>query len=393
MGSYYALQSIFFFDRISSLLCLMAAMFTVTWIQRHNEMTALMAAGIPRLRIVAPVILAAMVITVLAAINRELVIPHFRQQISQRPSDLQNTATLDNVSYRDSQTDVLIRGQVAFLNQQRIAKPDFLLPSELGNYGKHLKADNAFYRPPTGSQPGGYLMDGMHDPKNLAKQASLRLGDGPVLITPRDAPDWLKPNQCFVVSGVSFEELVGGQSLLVLASTWQMIKSLRNNSLNYGASVRVAIHARIVQPFLDITLLFLGLPLVVSRSSRNVFLAIGLCMGVVAVFMLVNMGCQQLGAQSFQFLPPWRAAWLPLFIFIPLAVALAEPMLEGRRLWESKSEKRKKEVEKRKEDGVGVRLDQAHGLRTVGQAKGSWWRGLLVKQKGPPVCARRGSVL
>ena len=57
----------------------------------------------------------------------------------------------------------------------------------------------------------------------------------------------------------------------------------------------MTIHSRIVQPLLDMTLLFLGLPLVVSRESRNVFMAIGLCMGVVTVFLLVVIGFQQLG--------------------------------------------------------------------------------------------------
>ena len=48
--------------------------------------------------------------------------------------------------------------------------------------------------------------------------------------------------------------------------------------------------ARIVRPLLDITLLFLGLPLVVTRESRNVFLAIGMCIALSTAFMLVVDG-------------------------------------------------------------------------------------------------------
>ena len=70
MGSYYSFRAILFFDRTSGLLTLVAAMFTATWIQRHNEMTALMAAGISRLRVVVPVIVAAVVIAFLSAANR-----------------------------------------------------------------------------------------------------------------------------------------------------------------------------------------------------------------------------------------------------------------------------------------------------------------------------------
>ena len=45
---YYLYKSILFFEKTSGLLTLVSAMFTVSWIQRNNEMTALMAAGIPR---------------------------------------------------------------------------------------------------------------------------------------------------------------------------------------------------------------------------------------------------------------------------------------------------------------------------------------------------------
>ena len=72
MGQYYAYQSLSFFDRTSGILTLIAAMFTVTWIQRHNELTALEAAGLSKGRIIKPVIVAVAAISVLAAANREL---------------------------------------------------------------------------------------------------------------------------------------------------------------------------------------------------------------------------------------------------------------------------------------------------------------------------------
>ncbi len=148
-----------------------------------------------------------------------------------------------------------------------------------------------------------------------------------MLITPRDAA-WLLPNQCFLVSGVPFEALRrdGGDSFTHFASVWQLISSLRNRSIDFGAGVRVAIHARIVKPFLDMTLFLIGLPLVASRSSRNVFLAIGLGIGVVLIFSMVVIGCQQLGANCL--LSPAFAAWAPLFLAAPAAVAMAEPLWE-----------------------------------------------------------------
>ena len=194
------------------------------------------------------------------------------------------------------------------------------------DYGKQLLAENAYYRRRRPGGPADTCSTACQEPKNLAKQPSLLLDGKAVVITPRDAPDWLRPNQCFVVSDVPFEQLFGGQSFRIFASTAQLISSLRNNSFDFGASIRVAIHSRIVQPVLDLTLLFLGLPLVVTRSNRNVFMAIGLCLGVVTIFVLVVIGIEQLG--SIELISPVLAAWLPLFIFVPAAVGVAEPMWE-----------------------------------------------------------------
>lgn len=325
IASFYSYQSVAFFDRTSGMLALISAMFTVAWIQRHNEMTALRAAGISRIRVVRPVIFAAVAVTLLAAANRELLIPQLRGQLSRKPQDLIGDVGQELFPRADNQTDILLRGNSTFADRQRIDQPNFLLPRELSDYGSQLIAAQGFYRPPEGDRPGGYLLDDVREPKDLSSKDSLRLDGKPVLITPHDAPDWLKPKQCFVVSDVNFDQLAGGQNFRQFASTSELIAGLRNPSMDFGADVRVAIHARFVQPLLDMTLLMLGLPLVVTRESRNVFLAIGLCSAVAGVFLLTVVGAQYLGTI---YLHPALGAWAPLMIFVPVAVGLADGMWE-----------------------------------------------------------------
>ncbi|MGA2034000.1 MAG: LptF/LptG family permease [Thermoguttaceae bacterium] len=328
MGGYYGFQSLFFFDQTSSLLALMAAMFTVAWIQRHNEITALMAAGISRVRVIMPVILAAAAISLFSAANRELVIPRFRDELSRQATDPVGKVAQKMDPQLDYQTDILIQGRNAYAEKQRIEQPSFRLPETLSQYGETLVADNAFYQSAAGKRPAGYLLDGVQEPKNVAHLASLALNGRPVLIMPRDAPDWLQPNQCFVVSDVTFDQLNGGRGFRSFASTGELIRALRNRSLDYGADIRVTIHSRFVKPLLDITLLLLGLPLVVTRESRNVFLAIGLCMIVVTIFLLVVIGLKTLGSLSLPGVTPAFAVWAPLLLFVPAAVGVAESMWE-----------------------------------------------------------------
>lgn len=322
---YHGYQSILFFDRTSSLLALVSAMFTVAWIQRHNEMTALMAAGVSRFRVVAPIIGAVAVVSLFTALNRELVIPAYRSELSRRPQDPLGDLPQSVKPRYDNQTDVLLDGKNTYSENKRIEEPIFLLPSSLRKHGKQVVAANAYYTPAEGGRPAGYKLVGVREPKNLDTRHSLVLDGKPVLITPCDAPEWLKPDECFLCSDVDFDQLTGGEFFKQLSSTFQLIRSLRNPSLDFGPDVRVAIHARIVQPLLDITLLFLGLPLIVSRESRNVFLAMGVCMAVTIAFTLTVIGAQKAGADSFLFSPA-QAAWVPLMIFVPLAVWISESL-------------------------------------------------------------------
>lgn len=323
LGSYYAYRSMAVFDRMSGVLALVAAMFTVTWIQRHQEMTALMSAGIPRLRILRPVILAAIGVSLVAAAGREVVIPNIRHQLALDSKNLGGEAQADLQSRFDSQTDILMGGSKVVFAGEKILKPNFVLPSGLDLYGKQLTAAEARYLPARDGMPSGYLFQGVTTPKTLLGESSLTVNDQPIVVTPRDAA-WLKPDQVFVVSGVSFEFLSAGSTWRDYASTRELIHELRSPSTDLGADVRVAIHSRFLQPFLDTTLLFLGLPLVVSRGNRNPFIAVGLGMGVVTAFMLVALGCQSLGASGW--LQPTLAAWLPLMAFAPLAVAMSDSL-------------------------------------------------------------------
>jgi lipopolysaccharide export system permease protein len=322
LGEYYFYKSIGFFERLSGVISLIAAMFTVTWIQRHNELTALMAAGISRVRVVKPVIMACVTLAVLTAVGREVVIPRLRQQLSRDARDLAGDQAQQFRPRHDNQTSILLRGNQVYANEQRVETPSFLLPPEFSEWGTQLTAVNAFYQDPHEGRPGGYLLDDVKDPVGIATKPSLRVGEHDVIITPVDAPDWLKPNQCFVVSDVTFEQLRGGQQWRQYSSIAEMVTGLKNPSLDFGPDVRVAVHVRVVQPMLDVTLLFLGLPLVLSRESRNMFLSIGMCVGVVSVYSLTVLSCQYLG--TVYMLSPALAAWLPLMVYVPIAVAMFE---------------------------------------------------------------------
>lgn len=320
---YYGYRSIALFDRLSGVLALTSAMFTVTFFQRYNEYTAVSAAGVPPARIVAPILYACLAISLAAASSRELFIPRIREEFSRSAKDLDGDQAQELKPRYDNASDILIRGRMTFANEKRIHNPDFLLPNPLAEYGRKLQADDAYYKPPEEGRPGGYLLNNVSVPRNLAERASLKLHDEQIVLMPRDHK-WLAPNQCFVKSDVNFEQLTGGQSWRQFSSTATLIEGLQNPSLDFGADVRVTIHSRILRPLLDMTLLFLGLPLIL-RGRQNIFISIGLCVLVTSGFMLVVFGAQYLGTAYL--ITPALASWLPLMIFVPTALVISEPLL------------------------------------------------------------------
>ena len=72
---YYSSKVVMIFDRLSESIVLMAAMFTVAWMQRNNEILPLLSAGVSTRRVVRPVLVAACVMVGVAALNQEFVLP------------------------------------------------------------------------------------------------------------------------------------------------------------------------------------------------------------------------------------------------------------------------------------------------------------------------------
>lgn len=322
-GKYYAYQSLGFFDRTSSILAMTSAMFTVAWLARHQELTAIMAAGISKVRVARPLIIAAMTVSLLGVANREFLVPRIRDELMRDTKDLAGAEARDLEARFDAGTGILIGGERVVVGERRILRPAFVLPDSLSRYGQQIAAVEAQYADARPDRPAGYLMMGVTAPETLVDQESLRLDGQAVIVTPRDVA-WLAPDEVFVVSNVPFELLATGTAWRNFASTIELITELKRPSTDLGADVRVAVHARLVQPLFDGMLLMLGLPLMFSRSSRNVFISIGICLVVATSFSLLGLACHAAGGAGL--MKPALAAWAPLLAFVPVATAMYDTL-------------------------------------------------------------------
>ena len=176
IAEYYAYHSLSFFDGTSGILAMISAMFTVAWLQRHQELTPLLAAGISKMRTIKPILCAAAAVSLLAVANRELVIPRVRDQLTRDTKDLGGDAARP-LEARFDRSDILIGGDKVVLAERKIIKPSFVLPTELWTYGKQLAAEVAYFRDATEGRPAGFVLVGVTIPESLDRQPSLALED------------------------------------------------------------------------------------------------------------------------------------------------------------------------------------------------------------------------
>src|SRR5262249_27259949 len=72
---FYGYGIIQIFARLCEMIVLLAAMFTIAWVQRNNELLPLLSAGVSTRRVLRPVLMTAVVFLTLSVLNQELVIP------------------------------------------------------------------------------------------------------------------------------------------------------------------------------------------------------------------------------------------------------------------------------------------------------------------------------
>jgi len=315
---YFSPYLLSIYDRMCGLIAMLSTMFVVAWLYRTNEMTALLAAGISKGRIVRPILILSAVLIGIAAVSRELLIPHFAGMLSKSPQELKGENTRPIRPAEDIEQGVLIAGMHLLPAKSIIVHPIFRFLGPAAAVTQQITGASATHMPADSNHPVGYLVSEAKGSDSLAGKQSVRNESGVFLLLPADNP-WLQPNQVFIPSNVEYDVLRGGGARQ-FASTGDLIWRMQNQGSYYGSELKVAVHARFVQPFLDFTQLLLGIPLILSNRNRNLVSMILTCLVSFAAFFGVSMGLNALGANE-TFLSPAVAAWAPLLIFGPFAWA------------------------------------------------------------------------
>jgi lipopolysaccharide export system permease protein len=318
LSEYYGPRVFDFFDRTAPLLALVASIGALVWMQRTNELVAIEAAGISKSRLLRPLTLCTAILVVACTLDRELLIPRFKLALARNAQSWDGSEARPINPLQDQQSGVWIVGGKITLAQRRIDHPELQLPPQAEAWGRRILAETADAVDPNPRHPRGLILKNVAEPASLSGRASFFLDQTPLILTPQDAP-WLNQDEIFVACGIALEELAFGQEIQRYASLAEQLAGLRNPSMWFSNRHRVQVHGRILRPFLDFAILLIGIPVVLTRRERNIFLAFGVCLFVVIAVQLFVVACHHLGASRI-LTPASFAAWLPLLVLAPTSV-------------------------------------------------------------------------
>ncbi len=307
IGQYYGYRVAKIFDQLCEAIVLLAAMFTVAWMQRSNELLPLLSAGVSTRRVVRPVLFSACALLSLAVINQEIVIPRIGSHLVTDRDDPSGEKDIVVHSAHEP-NGINIEGQVASRREMLVKEFDCLIPESVAGNLLHLHAREARYLPPIAGRPGGWLLTGTHPPELPEGWSSSVL-------------EQLDPGKYFLrTKEVDFATVTRRRTWYLLSSTTRLWEELSDPNSTHLTAMAVLFHMRLTRPILGLLLVVLGLSVILRDQNRNIFISTALCLVLCAVFFGASFACKHLGDN--EYLSPALAAWLPVLCFGPLAFTL-----------------------------------------------------------------------
>jgi lipopolysaccharide export system permease protein len=325
MGRYYLVKMTEFYDRLCGVIGMMAAIFTVTWMQKNNELLAMLAAGISTQRVIRPVIVSTVIVSALAVANQEFLMPDLAEELMKRHDD--DGSAPVRVTSRYDLYGILVTGETADRKTQTAEKFTVTFPAQLLGAQYVLEAKQATYIPDgdvRSPRRGGWLLRGVTTDAATAKERPdgtwiERLENDKGFPPPFGERSELAGETYFVKTSLTFKDVTRRRQWYQYATTPDLIRGLSDPANDADKlDISVFLHSRLLRPLLGLSLLFLSLPQVLGGYGRNMFINLGLSLGTAALFYGVSFMMQFLAGHDV--VPPELAAWGPLIGFGTFAV-------------------------------------------------------------------------
>lgn len=306
MVDYYAYNLPLYFSYLSGPMMAVAAAFSIGRLLRNNELTAIVASGVPLQRLLAPLLFCVALVICAWFANREWVIPRFAPEISRSHDDMVGVPREGVYCLRDERNSLLVA--LEWLPAEQTLRRVFFIEADArGRHTALVEADAATWD----AGAATWRLD-------RGRRSPLPSPDAPAGIATR--VDY-QPIDAFAFSLDPGELTLRRNSEWSDLMSWRQLDALRRSTnLVSRDLVEMSLHMRLTEPLTQAILVVLATVFFLTREPTNV-LALGarsLLFG--GGFYLTVFVAHSVARDS---LPAELVAWLPLLVFGPSAAMLA----------------------------------------------------------------------
>jgi lipopolysaccharide export LptBFGC system permease protein LptF len=267
------------------------------------------------LRVAMPIILAGVVLNVLVIVNQELVIPNIASKLSRDRDEISSISGEAHAirAMQDEQNSLLFAGRYTPPTTTQPAEMlfvDVLEHNEQDQVTGMITAERAEY------DPGEQVWNLLHGQRVTGLRAN-ETAEGPTPVA-----QWktnINPEEVKLFRKSDYVDLL----------STDRINQLIERPKSYGKANLLRVkHTRFTQPLMNVVLLLLAIPCVLTREPGHLKSAATKCLILTGVGMGSIFLAQQMAgnAPTLRFAEQWPIfmAWVPIFLFAPLAVFLLD---------------------------------------------------------------------
>ena len=311
---FYGLNSTLYFRDFAGMITVVAAAFSLGKMVHHNELTAMMASGISLKRVIAPILVLAIVLTGLLIIDQELIIPSLSNKLVRSQDDLPGQESYD-VWFVSDASGSLICSPRFDVKTSTLQKPIIITrEKKTGSFiwepTGWIEAKSAHYDP---KHHDWLLTDGFFTP--IPKTGPQESDEQNTISARVPLPAYytdITPQEIPVIQASDQKTLLSSRQLSQLAARGTKLKDL---AFLYSQK-----QFRITDPVMNFVMLLVCLPVLVCRDPKSMKSAIAISFAITIASLIVGFVCKLLATEDvFGHIVPEFWAWLPIFIFAPVA--------------------------------------------------------------------------
>ena len=300
---FYGLNTTLYFRDFAGMITVVAAAFSLGKMVRSGELVAVMASGVSLKRMIVPIVLLSIMLTGLLVVDQEFIIPPLSDKLVRSQDDIPGQEFY-NVWFISDGKGSLICSQKFDVKTSTLHKPTIITRRRTDKPGiwevtGRISAEKGAYKAGKWVLTNGLFTEKKGFSKGIQSIASYQSD-----ITPKNIPVRRKSGHISLLSW--------GQ-LRVLAALGTKIKDL--------AQLYAQMNFHITEPIINLVMLMISLPILVCRDPKSMKSAVMISFAATTACFITTFVCKILATEVvfFDRVMPELWAWLPVFIFAPIA--------------------------------------------------------------------------